>query len=1503
MLERKGFRHGSAGGGLGLLLALALAAAPVAGFALALRPPTPDLVVPLASSADATRVTSTTGQAAPGLPRGAIVARGSLGTPAAGPIAASGRGTFAPAQGPEAGTITVGSGHAFDPLVQGEPPVPSALTQGPLGPGETGSFLVQLRGPTLTAQRAQLEAAGARIVGYLPHHAFLVRMSAEESAAVGAMPFVRWVGAYQPAYKISPQPETRRDSGPGTVVVLLFPDADLAGERAAVRALGGAIVEATDSGRNKILRATLDMSRLPEIARRGHVAWIEPWHERTFGNATAQWVVQTNTLNLRRVWDMGLHGQGQVVHISDSGIRTSHNAFRDDLVPIDTFGEYPTHRKVIAYLAEQVGILFGDHSGASNHGTHVAGTVAGDDSPFATDLRDGHALKAKIYFTDVGNNSTSVFVPSDMALVFAPAYAGNAGGAARISTNSWGSPVNEYDVQSMTVDQFMWDHTDFLVFFANGNTAGPGTVGSPAGNKNGLGIGNCQNGANSGLKSASSSEGPTADGRLKPTIMAPGQSIQSADGAGTSGYKSLTGTSMASPAAAGGTTLIRQYLTEGWYPTGTPNPAHAFTPSGALLKAMAITSTDNDMVGHNVPDFTMGWGRIKLDNVLYFAGDAVRTALVEEPDGVATGEFVEYQVRVTDPAVSLKITLCWTDRAALPGPGIKLVNDLDLTVTDPGGLTYLGNVFVAGESQTAGTPDRLNVEEGVRRGAPAAGVWTIRVSGANVPLGPQPFALAVTGGVGATAGVVRLDRQTYGRSDVIQVRVEDLNGGPEVEVAFTSSAEATPEVVTLGGTDAVYTGSIATTAFAPQPDGLLSVAHGGTITAAYHDQDPSGTVVATAAADFDGPVITEVRAVDEGAYQSIRWTTDVLARGRVHYGTTPGLGQATGLDPTLRFSHALPLAGLLPETDYWFDVEAADHGGNVTRDDNGGLHYRLRTGKRGEVLVVLGDGSFTDLGLYGGALRERGWSPALLAGGTLQSLPLGDRDSGLRSHLAVLWQSGLEQYPPLQDESRASLSEYLEGGGRLGVTGHDIAWAFTDLSSGHADAERTAWLASTLHLQFLEDPLAWTANLGIAGDPISGAYVAGVAYAPHRAGAAGDEVAVVPGTGAGAYTWLNTDATPDHIGFRWENGVPDGDPAAAVWGGKPSRLVYNGFEWAGIVDPMARADILDKTVIWLVGNDHPDATVLGPNGGEAASGDQVTISWTEAAHGGAAVGSRSLYYSSDGGSSWTLIAKGVGPSPYAWDIGGLPNGTRYRVRVEVADDGDPALVGRDASDADFALDRPVDDPAGPVVVAGSIKISPNPMDNRSEAALTATLTDEGHGGSSVAAAEYSWGESPMPAGSGTPMSGSFDAATADVSGTVPPSTVPTGEQTVWVRGRDEGGSWGPASGRTVVVNGDATVAVGAEPLAFALHQSVPNPARGGAIIGFALPRSGDVELALFGLRGERVRTLVSGMLPAGRRSVAWDGRDDHGRPVPSGVYFYRLVAGDRQAGRKLVLVR
>lgn len=97
--------------------------------------------------------------------------------------------------------------------------------------------------------------------------------------------------------------------------------------------------------------------------------------------------------------------------------------------------------------------------------------------------------------------------------------------------------------------------------------------------------------------------------------------------------------------------------------------------------------------------------------------------------------------------------------------------------------------------------------------------------------------------------------------------------------------------------------------------------------------------------------------------------------------------------------------------------------------------------------------------------------------------------------------------------------------------------------------------------------------------------------------------------------------------------------------------------------------------------------------------------------------------------------------------------------------------------------------------------------------------------------------------------------------------------------------------------------VSARGLISALASVAPNPALDAARVEYSLATAGRVRLGVFDLRGRRVRVLVAGRQPAGRRAITWDGLDDGGRPLPSGAYLVRLDASGQEWTRKLVLLR
>ena len=666
--------------------------------------------------------------------------------------------------------------------------VPEGLRVRPEDDVEDQIVLVQFPAPVTAAQMRALRAASLRIYTYLPDHAFLVKVPARSLtrarlAALGAT----WSGPWHPAYKISPAlaamapgPEKGR-SGYQPVLLHVFPDADMAEVVRKIRDLGLQTMVGAQRGRSfsrvrLLLSPTEIAGHREELARLRDVFWIDLEGRKALRNDTTVWVGQSGLSGGQTtpIFSQGIFGEGQIVGIVDTGIDPDMCFFRDT-----SLGLPPTNacnggtvvntnqRKVIAvdFLAsnECSGGISNSEWDTQDHGTHVAGTVAGDN--FANLLihntADGMAPGAKLVIQDAGyqvdncGDLPGIGCPVvDLNPIFQQAYSQGA----RLHTNSWGdnensAVQNNYSAGSQDVDEFMWNHKDFLIFFAAGNSGpGTGSVGSPSTAKNGVSVGATLRGTSANSMASFSSCGPTTDGRIKPDVTVPGSSIVSANNdlsASTNncGTLSLSGTSMASPGAAGLTALIRQYFTDGWYPTGTEVSTNGFTPSAALLKASLINSAINMTGTTAIPANCQGWGRVLLENVLHFNGQTRKLWVKDNATAFATGSTNEDRTYTFSVSTgeSLKVTLAWTDFPSTPAAGTNLVNDLDLIVTGPTGTVWRGNVFSGGASATGGAADRRNTLEQVLLASPAAGVYTVTVRSFNIPSGPQPFALVVTG--------------------------------------------------------------------------------------------------------------------------------------------------------------------------------------------------------------------------------------------------------------------------------------------------------------------------------------------------------------------------------------------------------------------------------------------------------------------------------------------------------------------------------------------------------------------------------------------------------------------------------------------------------------------------------------------------------------------------------------------------------------------------------------
>lgn len=675
-----------------------------------------------------------------------------------------------------------------------EPRIPKEL-RARVERGADEVVLVQFPGPVTAGQERALRSQSVRIYTYLPHDAYLVKMPAgwrHGKAALGTA----WTGAYHPFYKISrtvaavdgDAPKRAGERTQRSLMIQIFPDADV---HEVVRQMKDAgipgIVGVAQGGFFSKVRMLLTNAEIARhrkaLARIAEVFWIDFEPRRALLNDTTIWVAQSGLSGGQTtpIFSQGIFGEGQIVAVMDTGIDPDMCFFRDTalgLPPINAcnFGTVVNNnqRKVIAvnfmWSNECAGGISGSEWDTQDHGSHVAGTVAGDN--FANLLThnpgDGIAPGAKLVIQDAGfltdncGDIPGLGCPiADLNPFFLQTY--NQG--ARIHTNSWGdnensANQNNYSAGSQDVDEFMWNHKDFLVFFAAGNSGpGTGSVGSPSTNKNGVSVGATLRSTSANSMASFSSCGPTTDGRRKPDLTMPGSSIVSANNdlsitTNNCGTKTSSGTSMAAPGAAGSAALIRQYFTDGWYPTGSENSANGFTPSAALLKATLVNSSINMTGTTAIPANCQGWGRVLLENALFFTGQTRKLWVKDNATAFNTGSSNEdrtftFTVTAGEP---LKVTLAWTDFPSTPAASINLVNNLNLRVTGPTGTLWLGNVFASGQSTTGGTADSRNTLEQVLLNAPASGTYTVTVRSATVPNGPQPFALVVTGNAVEGAG-------------------------------------------------------------------------------------------------------------------------------------------------------------------------------------------------------------------------------------------------------------------------------------------------------------------------------------------------------------------------------------------------------------------------------------------------------------------------------------------------------------------------------------------------------------------------------------------------------------------------------------------------------------------------------------------------------------------------------------------------------------------------------
>ncbi len=701
-------------------------------------------------------------------------------------------------------------GKVFDPVQEppsrGLDPLFDSRSPGMKKPVFT---LVQFRREVTRPLRLSLEAMGIEILRYIPNRTLLVRTNARGLRKLRLLNEVRWTGPFTADMKVPPALLQDVFDGPFFLEAMVLPGGSALSALSAARAAAPSITLTSifKKPRGTLLRVKVEGKQLGTaavaLASDPYVEDVNLWSLPKILNDNTIYIIQsddtadnTNYSLSATIWNHDIIGTGQVVCVNDTGLdsdmcffKYTPNGYADaqNPVPPDP-GTLDMSKKVIGY-AVLPGADPYDASWAAFHGTHVSCTVLGDNlatlsTPTTSghDSEDGMAPQAKLYMQDAGDSSGSLAgLSGDLYTISEQAY--NAG--AFCQSDSWGAQdptaAMPYGSDAFDMDLFTWDHEEFLHIVAQGNTDGGPYVGSPAIAKNVVAVGATTNGSVGSTSTAYfSAAGPTRDGRVKPDICAPGENIYSAagdavHGDGNCSTKSMSGTSMATPACSGGTALARQYFTDGFYPTGARNASDSMVPSAALLKAVLINGAD-DMGTANIPtDTREGWGRMHLDNTLFFSRGASRTRVWDKRNatGLTTGDDDAFTVQVV-AGQTFQATLVWSDPPSSMVAASNLVNNLDLEVTGPGG-TYLGNVLVNGRSITGGSADTVNNVEQVILKSPTSGTYTIKVKGTSVPgngftpySDRQGYALVVryancgSGPASAPTGLTAADNETTG---------------------------------------------------------------------------------------------------------------------------------------------------------------------------------------------------------------------------------------------------------------------------------------------------------------------------------------------------------------------------------------------------------------------------------------------------------------------------------------------------------------------------------------------------------------------------------------------------------------------------------------------------------------------------------------------------------------------------------------------------------------------
>jgi subtilisin family serine protease len=404
----------------------------------------------------------------------------------------------------------------------------------------------------------------------------------------------------------------------------------------------------------------------------------------------------------------GLDGVNIKVGVVDVGlIRESHTEFKTD-----------SHTRVVNKVTS---------ADVENHSTHVGGILGGDGDD---ENAKGVASSAKIY--------SYSFQDQSFANVINTMYSSE---KILLSNHSYGYTdkvrLAEYDSDARGQDTAVRNNPYLNVFMAAGNDGGSsdypevGSIKGPANAKNIFTIGALDH--NSKNVASYSSVGPVFDGRIKPDLCVRGTSVKAASSRGDDKYAYMSGTSMATPAAAGIAALVMQEYKR---ITGGESIRHD------LLKSLLVnTAVDKSVKG---PDIYTGYGMIDAKAAVDSLKTVETEATLVVQDSISNNETKRYSFEMESDG-KFKATISWVDMAGSSASSSSLVNDIDMYVVDANGKKYYPYSLNKSNPTAVAFQDRANrvdTIEQVEVDALPSGTYELVVEGYRVSGNTQEFAVA-----------------------------------------------------------------------------------------------------------------------------------------------------------------------------------------------------------------------------------------------------------------------------------------------------------------------------------------------------------------------------------------------------------------------------------------------------------------------------------------------------------------------------------------------------------------------------------------------------------------------------------------------------------------------------------------------------------------------------------------------------------------------------------------